>query len=93
VFGFVAFLCYRKLAPSNWRFLPIVHVALLRAVMSLARIYAGHHWASDVVAGVLLGSLWLAIVIRIYVWRHPSVITRTSVAGCIADGRLTVATP
>ncbi len=42
-------------------------VVVLLVVMSFARIYSGHHWASDVVAGCLLGALWLAVVIRLYV--------------------------
>jgi undecaprenyl-diphosphatase len=78
VFGFLAFLCYRRLAPSNFRFLPIVLVLVLVAVMGSARIYAGHHWASDVIAGALLGSLWLAIVVRIYCWGRSGVIARSS---------------
>jgi membrane-associated phospholipid phosphatase len=74
VFGFLAFVCYRRLAPSITRFLPIALVAALLAAMGFARIYAGHHWASDVVAGVLLGGLWLAIAIRIDCWNIPRTI-------------------
>jgi len=78
VFGFLAFLSYRRLGPSNFRFLPIALVTVLLVVMGLARIYAGHHWASDVVAGVLLGGLWLAVAIRIYCWNYPGAIARSS---------------
>jgi hypothetical protein len=55
--------------------LPIVLVLVLVAVMGFARIYAGHHWASDVIAGALLGSLWLAIAVRIYCWGRSGAIT------------------
>ena len=36
--------------------------------MSFARVYAGQHWVSDVLAGCLLGVLWLAVTVRIYAW-------------------------
>jgi len=68
VFGFLAFLGYRRLGPSSFRWIPVALVGVLVAVMSFARIYAGHHWASDVLAGALLGGLWLAIVIRLFTW-------------------------
>jgi len=73
VFGFLAFLCYRWLAPSRMRFLPIVVVAVVLAILGFARIYSGQHWASDVVAGCLLGGLWLAVVIAIYSWGESMV--------------------
>jgi undecaprenyl-diphosphatase len=77
VFGFLAFVCYRRLAPSRRRFLPIVLVTVLLAVLALARIYSGHHWASDVAAGALLGALWLAVAIRLYAWRSHEPIARS----------------
>jgi undecaprenyl-diphosphatase len=68
VYGFLALLGYRRFAPSNVRFLPVALVFVFAAVMAFARIYAGHHWPSDVVAGALLGLLWLAVVVRAYHW-------------------------
>src|SRR5439155_14504000 len=47
VFGFLAYLGYRRLGRSAARWLPVVAVAVLLLVMSFARIYSGHHWASD----------------------------------------------
>jgi len=78
VFGFLAFLCYRRLARSKLRFLPIALVVVLLVVLGVARIYAGHHWASDVVAGALLGGLWLAIAIRLYSWGKHRAFGRSS---------------
>jgi len=52
--------------PTRW--LPVAGVAALLVLVGVARIYAGHHWASDVLAGCLLGLLWLAVVTRLYVW-------------------------
>jgi membrane-associated phospholipid phosphatase len=68
VFGFLAFLGYRGLSPSAARWLPIGLVVVLLTLMSFARVYAGQHWASDVLGGCLLGVLWLAVTIRIYAW-------------------------
>lgn len=66
VFGFFAFVCYRRLSPSPARWLPVALAVGFLALMSFARIYSGQHWPSDVLAGLLLGSLWLAVVIRLY---------------------------
>jgi undecaprenyl-diphosphatase len=68
VFGFLAFLCYRGMYPSAMRWLPVGLVGVLLLLMSFARIYAGQHWASDVLAGGLLGGLWMAATVRLYTW-------------------------
>ena len=51
--------------------MPVVFVGMLVVLMSFARIYSGQHWASDILAGVLLGALWLAVTIRLYLWGPP----------------------
>lgn len=68
IFGFMAFVGYHRFSPSIWRWLPVALVGVLLILMSFARIYAGQHWASDVLGGCLLGVLWLAVTIRIYWW-------------------------
>jgi membrane-associated phospholipid phosphatase len=68
VFGFVTFLAYRGLSPSATRWIPVALVAVLLALMSFARVYAGQHWASEVLGGCLLGVLWLDATIQIYSW-------------------------
>jgi len=67
-FGFLAYLAYRRLQPSAARWWPVFAVAVFLALMSFARIYSGQHWPSDVLAGCLLGAVWLSVVIRLYVW-------------------------
>src|SRR3984893_14098961 len=68
VFGLLAFLGYRGLHPSGTRWPPVALVGVLLTLMSFARVYAGQHWVSDVLAGCLLGVLWLTVTIRIYAW-------------------------
>ena len=68
VLGFLAFLGYRGLHPSRMRWVPVGLVGMFLLLMSFARIYAGQHWASDALAGCLLGGLWLAVTIQLYMW-------------------------
>jgi len=71
VCGFLALLGYRRLHSSRAKWVPVVFVAVVVVLMSFARIYSGQHWASDVLAGVLLGALWLAVTIQLYLWGPP----------------------
>ena len=67
-FGFLLFLTYTLLKRSWWRTLLIVLLGGMIALVGLSRIYEGQHWASDVIAAYLLGSVWLAMVILVYRW-------------------------
>ena len=66
IFGFVVFLAYARLQPSWQRTLILIAFGLPIAVVGVARIYAGHHWPSDVLGGYMLGGMWMAIVIHVY---------------------------
>jgi membrane-associated phospholipid phosphatase len=92
VFGFFAFLGYRGLRPSTMRWLPVGLVGVLVLLMSFARIYAGQHWASDVLAGCLLGGLWLAAIIRLYAWGKARFSRRRATAGSAPREKLALAT-
>ncbi len=66
--GFLAFLAYTLMRPS-WRRTTLVTLLVATIpLMGMSRIYLGHHWLSDVLGAYLLGSLWLALTIRIYRW-------------------------
>jgi len=67
-FGFLLFLAYTLLNPSWVRTLLLVIFGGMVALIGLSRIYAGQHWASDVLAAYLLGSVWLAMSVYVYRW-------------------------
>jgi undecaprenyl-diphosphatase len=70
-YGFLAFLGYTLLKPSWGRTVFLVAFALLIGLMGPSRIYLGQHWFSDVAGAYVLGSLWLALTIRVYRWGKP----------------------
>ena len=67
-FGFLLFLAYILLKLSWWRSLLLLTLSGMIALIGLSRIHEGHHWASDVVAAYLLGSVWLGLSILFYTW-------------------------
>ena len=70
-YGYLAFLGYTLLKPSWGRTLYLIVFGLLIALMGPSRIYLGQHWFSDVAGAYVLGSLWLALTIRVYRWGKP----------------------
>jgi membrane-associated phospholipid phosphatase len=66
VLGFLVYLAHDHAWPRRARCLPAVVGAGLVVAMAFSRVYAGHHWASDVVGGFLLGAAWLVVPIRLY---------------------------
>jgi len=63
VYGFLAFVLWRYLV-NRW--LAAVLCTVLLAVpfaVGLSRLYRGAHYPSDVVAGAILGAVWLTFVI------------------------------
>lgn len=70
-FGFLLFLTFTLLKHSGWQILLLVILGGMVALIGLSRIYAGQHWASDVLAAYLLGSVWLTLTVYIYRWGKP----------------------
>jgi membrane-associated phospholipid phosphatase len=78
--GFMAFLVFTLLKPSWGRNALVTGFALIILLMGLSRIYQGQHWFSDVMGAYLLGSLWLALTIKLYRWGKPRFFSHQPVA-------------
>lgn len=70
-FGFLFFLFYILFHPALWRTVMLWALAVLIALIGLSRVYLGNHWASDVLGGYALGSVYLVALIQIYRSRRP----------------------
>jgi membrane-associated phospholipid phosphatase len=70
-FGFLLFLAYTLLKPAWARTCLLLILGGMVALIGLSRIYEGQHWASDVLAAYLLGSVWLGLSVLIYRWGKP----------------------
>ena len=79
-FGFLLFLAYTLLKPSLARTCLLVVLGSLVALVGLSRIYLGDHWASDVAAAYLLGSVWLAVSVTAYQWGKTRFFVRQPLA-------------
>jgi undecaprenyl-diphosphatase len=79
-FGFLFFLAYSLLKSSYRRTLMLVITGALIAFIGLSRMYLGEHWASDVLAAYLVGSLLLIAEVMIYRWGKPRFFAHQPVA-------------
>lgn len=84
--GFVAFLSYTLLKDSWERIALVAGFALLILAMGVSRIYEGQHWFSDVMGAYLLGSVWLALTIKVYRWGKPRYFVHQPVAPEVPAG-------
>lgn len=58
-YGFIAYYVFKKI--FGWhRWLIVVGGLLLIFLISFSRIYLGVHYLSDVIGGLLVGTLWLS---------------------------------
>ena len=92
-FGLLLFLAYTLLRHSWWRTLLLAMLFGMVAMVGTSRIYVGQHWASDVIAAYLLGSVWLALSMLVYRWGKPRFFVAQPVAkethgrGRLSSGR------
>ena len=63
VYGLLAYLWFRASRSAIERVLIVVLTTALLGVTGWARLRLGAHWPSDILAGYLIGAVWLATVI------------------------------
>jgi undecaprenyl-diphosphatase len=62
VLGLLTVLAVRERPGRLWRTLIITLGTFLVLVVGFSRVYLGVHWPSDVLAGWLIGALWLVLL-------------------------------
>jgi undecaprenyl-diphosphatase len=65
-YGYILFLAYRYLPAGPLRLLVMAYCTLLITFVGPSRVYLGHHWASDVSAGYLVGFTYLMALLQAY---------------------------
>jgi membrane-associated phospholipid phosphatase len=68
--GIIAYLLVLREQSTHARVITIGLASLFALTIGLTRVFLGHHWFTDVLAGWALGGAWLAIVItahRLYI--------------------------
>ncbi len=63
ILGVIAYLLILRRHTAWSRALIIVVAVAATVLVAASRVYLGHHWVTDVVAGWALGAAWLALVI------------------------------
>jgi membrane-associated phospholipid phosphatase len=63
VVGVIAYLLVLRRHTVHARVLLIVGAVVYAITVGLSRVFLGHHWFTDVLAGWILGAAWLALVI------------------------------
>lgn len=64
-YGYVFFLARRNLPAGPLRAVVLSYCAALIALVGPSRVYLGHHWASDVAAGQLVGFTYLMAMLQL----------------------------
>lgn len=66
LYGFLFFLVYVLFKRAWLRTTTLGVLALIVGSIGVSRIYLGHHWASDVLGGYALGTVWLLLLVEAY---------------------------
>ena len=65
LYGFLIYLCYKYLSFGIFRAVTVFVLSILIVMIGISRIYLGVHYASDVLAGFVVGLFWLMTCIII----------------------------
>lgn len=71
-YGFLAIALVTCWRSSWWRNSLIACCLALIALVGLSRIYLGEHWLTDVIAGYLIGGVFLVALVAVYRWMRRS---------------------
>jgi len=65
-YGYMFYLARRTMPPSALRTAIMATCTSLIALVAPSRVYLGHHWTSDVLAGEIVGLTYLFTLIKAY---------------------------
>ena len=60
-YGIIAYIAYRNIKNKALRLATIILLAIFVLLVGVSRIYLGLHYATDVIAGLCLGIIWLVL--------------------------------
>ena len=63
-FGLLIYIVYKEIK-SAWKYLLIILIACIVLLIGLSRIYLRVHYASDVIAGLCMGFMWIVISLTV----------------------------
>jgi membrane-associated phospholipid phosphatase len=69
-YGLLAYFLVRLIDNYRARILIVFTAALMIVLIGISRIYLGVHYFSDVVAGFMVGGVWLGTCIRLGTWLY-----------------------
>ncbi len=62
-FGLMAYFAFTYLIKPSFRILIVISLLILILLIGASRVYLGAHWASDVLGGYIIGTVFLGVFI------------------------------